>query len=43
MKMTQRELRKVVLAGFKSSFFPGTYREKRHFVRQVIDRYEAVS
>jgi len=43
LKMTPRELRNVVLAGFKGSFFPGTYREKRHFVRQVIDRYEAVS
>ena len=43
LKMTQRELRNVVLAGFKGSFFPGTYREKRHFVRQVIDCYDAVS
>ena len=42
LKMTPRELRNVVLAGFKGSFFPGTYRQKRHFVRQVIDRYEAV-
>jgi len=43
LKMTRRELRNVVLAGFKGSFFPGTYHEKRHFVRQVIDRYEALS
>ena len=42
LKMTPRELRNVVIAGFKGSFFPGTYSEKRHFVRQVIDRYEAV-
>jgi adenosine deaminase len=42
LKMTPRELRNAVLAGFKGSFFPGTYREKRHFVRQVIDRYEAL-
>jgi adenosine deaminase len=42
LKMTPRELRNVVIAGFKGSFFPGTYREKRHFVRQVIDRYEAL-
>lgn len=40
LKMTPRELRNVVLAGFKGSFFPGTYREKRDFVRRVIDRYE---
>lgn len=43
LKMTPRELRNVVIAGFKGGFFPGTYREKRHFVRQVIDRYEALS
>jgi adenosine deaminase len=42
LKMTPRELRNVVIAGFKGSFFPGTYREKRHFVRQVIDRYESL-
>jgi adenosine deaminase len=43
LKMTPRELRNVVIAGFKGSFFPGAYREKRHFVRQVINRYEALS
>ena len=43
LKMTPRELRNVVIAGFKGSFFPGSYREKRHFVRQVIDRYESLA
>jgi len=43
LKMSPRELRNVVIAGFKGSFFPGTYREKRHFVRQVIDRYESLA
>ncbi len=43
LKMTPRELRNVVIAGFKGSFFPGSYSEKRQFVRQVIDRYEAVT
>jgi adenosine deaminase len=43
LKLTPRELRNVVLAGFKGAFFPGTYHEKRAFVRQVIDRYEALS
>jgi adenosine deaminase len=42
LKMTSSELRNVVLAGFKGSFFPGSYREKRDFVRQVINRYEAL-
>jgi adenosine deaminase len=43
LQMTPRELRNVVLAGFKGSFFPGTYRAKRDFVRQVIDRYEKLA
>jgi adenosine deaminase len=42
LKMTPRELRQVIIAGFKGSFFPGPYREKRHFVRQVINRYETL-
>jgi len=42
LKMPPRELRHVIIAGFKGSFFPGTYREKRHFVRQVINRYETL-
>jgi len=32
----------VVIAGFKGSFFPGSYREKRDYVRQVINRYETL-
>jgi adenosine deaminase len=40
--MTPRELRNVVLAGFKGSFFPGRYIEKRAYVRRVIDHYEAL-
>jgi adenosine deaminase len=40
LKLTPRELRNVVVAGFKGSFFHGSYREKRQFVRRVIDRYE---
>lgn len=43
LKMSPRELRNVVIAGFKGSFFPGTYNEKRAYVRQVIDMYEVQS
>jgi adenosine deaminase len=43
LKMAPRELRNVVIAGFKGSFFPGTYSEKRDFVRQVINRYETLA
>ncbi len=42
LKLTRRELRNVVVAGFKGSFFPGDYTEKRAYVRQVIDRYEQI-
>jgi adenosine deaminase len=41
--MTPRELRNVVVAGFKGSFFPGTYNEKRAYVRNVIDRYDTLA
>jgi adenosine deaminase len=38
--LTLRELRNLVVAGFKGSFFPGSYGEKRAYVRRVINRYE---
>jgi len=41
--MSPAELRRVVLHGFKRSFFPGSYREKRDYVRQVIDYYDTVA
>jgi len=42
-KMNSAELRRVILHGFKRSFFPGTYREKRDYVRHVIDYYDQVA
>lgn len=41
--LTPKELKNVVVAGFKSGFFPGAYVEKNKFVRQVIDRYETLA
>ena len=32
-----REVRDILIYGFKRSFFPGTYLEKRSYVRTVID------
>ncbi|MCB9689299.1 MAG: adenosine deaminase family protein [Alphaproteobacteria bacterium] len=41
--MTSAELRNTLLHGFKRSFFPGSYKEKRAYVRKVIDFYDRVS
>jgi adenosine deaminase len=37
------ELRNTILHGFKRSFFPGSYKEKRAYVRKVIDWYDRVT
>jgi adenosine deaminase len=37
------ELRNTILHGFKRSFFPGSYKEKRAYVRRVIDWYDRVT
>ena len=40
LDVTRRQFRNVVVAGFKGSFFPGKYSDKRAYVRRMIDRYE---
>ena len=35
--LSDREVRDMLIYGFKRSFFPGTYLEKREYVRRVID------
>lgn len=42
-KLAPAELRRAVLHGFKRSFFPGSYLEKRRYVRHVIDYYDRVA
>jgi adenosine deaminase len=36
-------LKDIIIYGFKRSFFPGSYLDKRTYVRQVIDYYETVA
>ena len=43
VNLSPKELKNLVIAGFKSGFFPGAYTEKRKFVRKVIDRYNALA
>ncbi len=38
-----KQLKNIIIYGFKRSFFPGSYNEKRNYVRQVIDYYETVA
>lgn len=37
---SEKELRNAIIYGFKRSFFPGSYKEKRAYVRKIINYYE---
>ena len=39
-EISPERLKHLIIYGFKRSFYPGTYREKRAYVRQIIDFYE---
>jgi adenosine deaminase len=41
-RLSERELRHIIVYGFKRSFFPRPYIEKRTYVRGVIDYYDRV-
>lgn len=40
--MDHNQLRNTIIYGFKRSFFPGSYTDKREYVRRVIDHYDRV-
>ncbi len=40
--LTRRDLKSIIIYGFKRSFWPGDYLSKRQYVRKVIDHYDAV-
>jgi len=40
--LDRHDLKSVIIYGFKRSFMPTTYLEKRAYVRQVIDFYEKI-
>jgi len=38
--LTETALKDVIIYGFKRSFYPGSYSEKRSYVKQIVERYE---
>ncbi|RKX43745.1 MAG: adenosine deaminase family protein [Verrucomicrobia bacterium] len=43
LALSDSQFRDLVLAGFKRSFFPGSYSEKRAYVRRAINLYDNVT
>jgi adenosine deaminase len=43
LNLTDSQFRDLVLAGFKRSFFPGPYSEKRAYVRRAINLYDGLA
>lgn len=41
--LSMRELKNLIVYGFKRSFYPGTYREKRDYVRKCMEYFEKVT
>jgi adenosine deaminase len=43
LPVTRHQFRNLIIAGFKGGFYPGSYTQKREFVRNVIERYDELA
>jgi len=41
--LSSKQLKDIVITGFKRSFFPGSYEERRCYVRRVMDYYDKIA
>ncbi|MDR0291838.1 MAG: adenosine deaminase family protein [Elusimicrobium sp.] len=42
IELSAEDFRNIVIAGFKGSFFPGSYNERRKFIKSAVQRYLAM-
>ncbi len=42
-KISPKQLKNMIVYGFKRSFYPGSYSEKREYARQVMTYYETIA
>ena len=40
--LDRKQIKNTIIYGFKRSFYPGEYKDKRKYVRSIIDYYEAI-
>lgn len=42
LAISRSQFKNIIVAGFKGSFFPGSYNEKRAYVHQLLHRYDCL-